>query len=1794
MRINQQEIEQAYRALRLEEFETYFENIQQRIDEVVNEESYQGKAACNMKAYLKEVHQMAVKSFLIVIMEIETGMTRFLNRLNQVDESNLAILDRDYLIHLQETVSRHRRDMQEIHSDFNQQANIANQIMNGNPFTRNLDNAMGELDHHLGQTMQVTENVRLQMEDFNNQQMREIETLQNHLSTLTKVLDKIDGVLADGVDKFKPGSFANSPLGRLLFEHMLASVGTMARNGSMNEATNALAIIGGFISTLPPQIRKLFKMMKGRAIWCAFVGDPVNAATGNFIYDHVDMKIDGRYPLELKRFYNSIDATTTTLGRNWTHTFDITIHELENGGATINYGDSRQEYYEKSEASGGNLIPTAGCSKVLKKIEKASTPTIYELTFTDGQKYDFNKTGQLIRQTDAAGNEIILTYEDDQLTRVESPSGYLEFSYDDNYITKITDHAGRSTSYEYENDLLSSYTNPLGHSYSYEYDLRKRLINIINQEGHLTVSNVYDEKDRIIKQTYADNTEMSYSYSELKRETTFTKQNGTKSIYKRDNQYRTTGIIEPDGEVKIEYNKNSQRSKYIDKLGGETSFEYDQVGNLSKVTNALGVPTVLTYLEGTGKLASITIAGNKKLQNSYDETGNLVSVEDALSNKTSISYEATNLPNTITQADGSKIQLTYDEKGNVTQVKDASDVVTNYRYDNLNRVVQTVDGNENVTSFTYDEVGNILEVKNAEGHTQCYEYNKQNKVTKITDFNDVTIKRSYNVLGKLSKVIDPLTRETTLEYDKLWNVSKITQPNGATTKFTYTPLNHLRRIDKPDGSRIGYDYDGNGNRIRILDEQGNMMRLYYDLANQLISVSGEEGLRYVYSYNAEGQVTSVRDGMGNIAHVQYNELGQIARERNALGDERTYTYTSLGKVESITDEAGRITTHEYEIGGRLKSITHPDLTSEHFGYDDNGNVKTHTNKLGQETEYTYDSLNRVIAITANGGTKTYTYDPVDNVTSMTDELGNTTNYEYSLTGKLTKVTDPLGNTTQYTYDLLDNLIEVCQEGSEVLGHDGVLKDIQKLNEENQGLRITKYHRNIMGQVESVEDALGNKETYSYSLKGELVSKLDKDGYLTKYGYTKNGDVNQIQYADGKEVRMSYNSLRQLTEIQDWLGMTRIEVDPLGRATKVTDHNDQVVEYSYGKLGQRESITYPDGKQVNYRYDDLLRLSQVDDGIWEINYQYDDFSRLTSKQFGDSAKTEYSYNPLGQLEMLNHFGKDGLVDSYQYQYDLLGNKTQIAKQRQGMEADSGLFNYAYDPLNRLTSVVKDGSKLRSYGYDNFGNRTKKVGNGNQTRYTYNSLNQLISSTDGMSYDYDKRGNQIEIFKNNNLVNKYHFGALNRLESTFNFEKQMGATYRYNGSGHRVGQTQGTSIEPVLLDTNLNELSLNPTKQIGDVLDITRQFHNLLERKEGGNRTSFTFDFGILSSSNDQGSQHYLLDELGSPVRLMDGIGAELDVFGYDEFGVPVHNRQNTNNLFAFTGYQVDPVANTHFAQAREYKPEVGRFMSEDIIKGNGFYPFTMNHYAYCWNRPLDLVDLDGLMPSSEDAAAMADYVYGRNAGDMTVGVSNINGWELVYIHTNTNNWFTQHLTFNGLYMGVFRYTHDDGRIEYALVNQGSNTWYNWVDNIRQVVNLGRSWDTRDSVRFARQFMNDRPGIEVTMIGHSKGGHEARINALATGSNAILFNPAATTRSSLRQNGMSKGMSVRIYEVTIITYIVEGEMLNLVQGRHTEHIGILRWLQPPGESMGAFERHGMDAVIQALRLRYYFSESDGSCK
>ena len=459
--------------------------------------------------------------------------------------------------------------------------------------------------------------------------------------------------------------------------------------------------------------------------------------------------------------------------------------------------------------------------------------------------------------------------------------------------------------------------------------------------------------------------------------------------------------------------------------------------------------------------------------------------------------------------------------------------------------------------------------------------------------------------------------------------------------------------------------------------------------------------------------------------------------------------------------------------------------------------------------------------------------------------------------------------------------------------------------------------------------------------------------------------------------MTYNAIRQLEEVRDWLGTTKIAMDEAGHIASVTDPYGKTVGYEWGSMGERTAICYPDGRRAAYEYNEAMQLSALkllsDDAQEKtILYSYDEAGRLTGKQFPGGNRTDYSYNGAGKIKEILHTGAD-FTERYHYDYDVMGNKVLAEKERPGLPEDSGNFSYDYDALNRLTSVACNGKTLRTYGYDAFGNRNTRTEYQTAgelvTTYHYNTKNQLtqeINASGTRNYNYDHRGNLLSVTSGEEVLKAYGFDAANRMSSSV--DRTAGeitkAYYQYNGLGHRVGQTIASGNADV-------------TQTIRYTLDLTRQYHNLLQKTGNGLDQTYFWD-GNVAGMEENGRDHfYFQDDLGSPMRLADEGGRSEEVYGFDEFGNDIRTAKDifkdSLQSFGFTGYQMDSVGALYFAQARRYDAGVGRFISEDFIKGHIAAPYTMNHYSYCWNRPLDLVDLNGMDPNAGVIKALMDML-----------------------------------------------------------------------------------------------------------------------------------------------------------------------------------------------------------------------------
>lgn len=1379
------------------------------------------------------------------------------------------------------------------------------------------------------------------------------ETINYMDAALVKIMDDIpahDSSLAQSMDSIR--EVLNSVEGRVNELKELLETGDV--NLSYQEFCQRMQDIkAGWDESagdLTELLSEIENDMLGVSEAVQYSFDPVNLSTGNFVYDHEDIKINGEVQLSFHRYYNSKSRSKGSLGRCFVHNYGICLEE-DKKKITITMEDGKKKTFRKTGE--GTYQSLHSAMEILKKEGDSCV-----LTEPAGERILFNKAGQMTRQENRNGRGITFYYnEAGKLEKAETDNNTsLMYAYDEaGQLRKVTDHTGRCVELSYEKGKLAAVKNTQGYVYGYRYGKNGRIEETVSPRGYTTVKNTYDEKRRVTRQEFPDGGHMEYAYDDRKRQVILTERNGSKVIYTHDSKYRNTDILYEDGTKEhFEYNGKNQRILHVDRNGNATRMAYDNRGNLTQVINALGEKTNLTY-NGDNQLSILKVNGKEKLHNSYDKKGNLLSAAGADGNGNKVIYDGKGRPVRIENPDNSIINITYDEVGNITNIREGGGLELTYRYDSLNRVVCTEDGNGNATTYEYNNVDRISRVINPLGACRSYSYNENGKITKIMDYDGNAVEADYNAIGRIGRITDKEGNVTEFSYDSMWNISCIRQADGGVIEYKYDSNNRLCEEHLPDGSIIRYAYDGNGNRTGITDAEGNHTAYVYDALNRVIKETDGAGAETQYDYDLEGNLSCITDAMGNRTTYVYDEMKRCISKTDAMGSTTLYSYDVMGNVKNIRYPNGSEEKRFYKEG-KLAEVRKADGSSMRYTYDGCGNCICMENGAGEKLTITYDGLNRRQTVTGpDGGIRCYEYDAMGNVTVLTDENGNQTHYSYTPNGNLASVTDALGNETYYDYDAMGRLIKAERFG-EAFG--GMETKVQ----------ATTYQWNTRGLVTGITDSLGAVENFSYDRNGRMTDKWDREGYHTAYTYDSRGMITGILYGDGDSVAYSYDALRRLKEVRDSRGMTSIMTDALGRVVSVTDPAGKNIAYEWGSMNEKLRLIYPDGKEAVYGYNEKGQLASLSTEKGAITYSYDYLGRLKEKAFPNGVITEYAYTRTGRLEKIRHIGKE-FEEEYNYRYDMVGNKTETYKCRQGLEEDSGTFGYGYDALNRLTEVSKDGKLLRKYSYDAFGNRIAKEDYSGQiplqTIYRYNENNQMVYSIseEEQSYTYDRRGNLTAVSRGEELLRAFTFDAANHMTSVIWFKDgvEKRAEYHYDAFGNRTGQDIYSGKSGSGVQDMCRREPKDPEQQVRYTIDLTRQYYNLLvsENSFGQKEQFFYWDKNVAVMEEAGRDSYYLHDDLGSPMLLADGEGEIRESYGFDEFGQNLYNStEGQRQPFGYTGYQMEDAGDLYFAQARRYDAKVGRFVSEDKVKGNAFLPITINAYLYCRNQPLKYVDPSG--------------------------------------------------------------------------------------------------------------------------------------------------------------------------------------------------------------------------------------------
>ena len=182
-----------------------------------------------------------------------------------------------------------------------------------------------------------------------------------------------------------------------------------------------------------------------------------------------------------------------------------------------------------------------------------------------------------------------------------------------------------------------------------------------------------------------------------------------------------------------------------------------------------------------------------------------------------------------------------------------------------------------------------------------------------------------------------------------------------------------------------------------------------------------------------------------------------------------------------------------------------------------------------------------------------------------------------------------------------------------------------------------------------------------------------------------------------------------------------------------------------------------------------------------------------------------------------------------------------------------------------------------------------------------------------------------------------------------------------------------------------------------------------------------------------------------------------------------------------------------------------------------------------------------------------------------------GWRLVDVWTGREDMKM------GFYIRGDEYSSYNGPVEYAIVFKGTTSLGGWKNNFEQAVSA-KSADTWDAINYAKGFVSTKDGVEITFVGHSKGGQEAASAAIATNKNAMVFNPAAV-------NAISYGLDTDNYTASMTAFIVDGEALDLFNRNVLGAVPIGDRVDLPSDNWNPISKHSMNEVIKGMERKGY---------
>ncbi|MAT39344.1 MAG: hypothetical protein CL946_07045 [Ectothiorhodospiraceae bacterium] len=474
-----------------------------------------------------------------------------------------------------------------------------------------------------------------------------------------------------------------------------------------------------------------------------------------------------------------------------------------------------------------------------------------------------------------------------------------------------------------------------------------------------------------------------------------------------------------------------------------------------------------------------------------------------------------------------------------------------------------------------------------------------------------------------------------------------------------------------------------------------------------------------------------------------------------------------------------------------------------------------------------------------------------------------------------------------------------------------------------------------------------------------------------------------------------------------------EYDQYGRIETVyfddseTKPADPVADYGYTADGQIGSVNIANGLQtVDYDYDIIGWLTDINDidipgsdaFAMRLHYYSGVPSGITPRNNGNIAATRsltpqldgnplilgFNYDNLNRLAASTSFGTSADLYNSSYQYDIMGNITNLLRNHGGRLVDNLSYTYNGNRLSIVTDAVAAGAFEGDfdtfgngvYGYDANGNVTADENRGlNTIAYNRFNLPKRIETNAQTVLNYGYNGDGIRMWKkvNGAFKTRYLRNFAGAILAELNDSEDTAIHFNFSAAaGDGLEIAYGMTVETILSS--------------GDPVPASKVFTpeeyagGISFRPSGSGPVSLnSFSMGAAPAVKyvniddgmgkalgqrryDEGLAedfYYIRDHLGSVRVQFRDDGATGDVVAgndYYPYGSLMRNMLGPifqeEDKFKFQGKERDSETGWDYVEARQFDSGIARWLSVDPM-ADDFQ--NSSPYVYVSNNPMVFVD-----------------------------------------------------------------------------------------------------------------------------------------------------------------------------------------------------------------------------------------------